>query len=557
MLNYDPASVYPSLTPVSTNACGEIPQAVGDTCRLIVLNLLKCVDYPFTKQATFNFSRLEQLAGLQLRLGDDLVDLEIEAVDKIIAKVADDPGPYYLKECELRLWKRIKEQAINGRRCGCGLTGLGDTFAALNIPYGSVQALDLVEKIMYMKMRVELEESITLAKERGPFAFFNFELEFDDNLQGQNPFYEMIRTEYSWLLKHLQMYGRRNVNWSCVAPTGSVSILTGTTSGIEPLFKPYYLRRRKVEHTNEDFIDQNGDKWQEYFVLHPQFKKWIDETHGYVEESNKLTQDELNYLYTLSPWYGSNAEEISSYNRIRIQSIVQHYTTSAISSTLNLPEDVTEQQVSDIYLQSWALGLKGVTIYRANSRTGVLIDMNKHQKSVTFEKRPEILQAKLLTFWNEGKRWLGVIGLKNDQPYELFAGEFSELIPIDTDKPATIKKVKEPDTHNQYWLSYYTDTTQRSLLLNNLGENIYGNYARLISGLLRHQMPINYVVSVLEKLRLEGNSIHTWRNGVIRLLKYYVTDGVSTGSLCKECGGQMVYQEGCKRCLQCLTTLCG
>jgi len=213
MLTYDPASVYPSLTPVSTNACGEIPQAIGDTCRLIVLNLLKCVDHPYTKHATFNFQRLEQLAGLQLRLGDDLVDLEIEAVEKIITKILHDSGPNYLKECELRLWKRIKEQAINGRRCGCGLTGLGDTFAALNMPYGSLEAFYLTEKIMSVKMRAELETSITLAKERGPFAFFNFELEFDDNLHGCNSFYEMIRNEYAWLLKHLQMYGRRNVNW--------------------------------------------------------------------------------------------------------------------------------------------------------------------------------------------------------------------------------------------------------------------------------------------------------------------------------------------------------
>jgi ribonucleoside-diphosphate reductase alpha chain len=559
MVDYDPASVYPSLKPVSTNACGEIPQAVGDTCRLIVLNLLKCVDRPFTAQATFNFQRLEQLAGLQLRLGDDLVDLEIEAVDKIINKIINDPGPDYLKDCELRLWKRIKEQAINGRRCGCGLTGLGDMFAALGLPYGSLAALELTEKIMYIKMRVELDTSITLAKERGPFEFFNFELEFDDNLQGRNSFYEMIRKEYPWLIKHLQMHGRRNVNWSCVAPTGSVSILTGTTSGIEPLFKPYYVRRRKIEHEHEDFIDQNGDKWQEYFVLHPQFKKWIIQTYDYLHtyELNNLTEKNLEYLYVFSPWHKSCAEEISSYNRIRIQSMVQHYTTSAISSTLNLPENVSEQQVADIYLQSWALGLKGVTIYRANSRTGVLVDIHKKQKSVAFEKRPEILPGKLSTFWNEGKKWLGVIGLKNDQPYELFAGEFPESMPIDVHKPSIIVKIKEANRHNQYWLSYSSDIEQRSLLLNNLGENIYGNYARLISGLLRHQMPTNYVISVLEKLRLDGDSIHTWRNGVIRLLKDFVTDGVSAGSLCKECGGQMVYQEGCKRCTQCLTSLCG
>lgn len=549
MLSYDPASVYPSLTPVSTNACGEIPQAIGDTCRLIVLNLLKCVDYPFTPQATFNFQRLEQLASLQLRLGDDLVDLEIEAVDKIITKILNDPGPEYLKDCELRLWKKIKEQAINGRRCGCGLTGLGDTFAALNLPYGSLQALELVEKIMYMKMRVELETSITLAKERGPFEFFNFQLEFDDNLQGRNPFYEMIRTEYSWLLKQLQMYGRRNVNWSCVAPTGSVSILTGTTSGIEPLFKPYYMRRRKIEHTQEDFIDQNGDKWQEYIVLHRQYKKWM-ELNGYDTTDEKVIAE----LYMVSPWNDSLAEELNSYNRIRIQSVVQKYTTSAISSTLNLSENVTEQQVSDIYMQAWALGLKGVTIYRTNSRTGVLIDIHKKQKSIAFEKRPEILEASLLKFYNDSFPWLGVVGLKDGSPYELFAGKFFGS--IDFIEKSFIQKIK--GIHfNEYWLHYSDGFEKLKLCLNNLGEDSYGNYARLISGLLRHKMPVNYVISVLEKLRLDDASIHTWRNGIIRLLKNYVKDGVSTGSICKECGGQMVYQEGCKRCLQCMTTLCG
>lgn len=558
MLDYDPASVYDSLKPVSTNACGEEPMAIGDTCRLIVLNLLKCVDNPFTKNATMNWERLSYLAALNLRLGDDLVDLEIDAVNNIIKKIQNDDLKNWkdnpLKQPELRLWGKIREQALLGRRCGCGFTGMGDMLAALNMRYDSDAALSFIEQVMKTKMRAELVTSIDLAIERGPFKLFNFHKEFDDHLQGQNEFYEMIQEEFSDLLPIMSQYGRRNVNWSTVAPTGSVSILTQTTSGIEPLYKPYYIRRRKIENGTIKFIDQNGDKWEEHLVIHPQFKEWIRLNHSWY--SDKSTLESIDILYNISPWAGSCAEDINYLNRIKMQSIVQKYTTAAISSTLNLPEDIMEKEVEDIYLHAYELGCKGVTIYRQNSRSGVLINPSKNP--IVFgdtipPKRPEILTAKIGMFPHNNEKWLAVVGLYEDRPYEIFTGKYNEDIGLGY--PATITKIKK-NGKNTYWLKYFTGEEWKNHNLTTIFNPEYANYARLVSGMLRHGMPLKYVISVLENLTVDQDHIFTWKNGVIRIFKQFMKDGEKTSYKCPECHGEVIFSEGCEKCLMCSWSRC-
>lgn len=557
MIEYDPASVYESLKPVSTNACGEEPMAIGDTCRLIVLNLLKCVDDPFTKYATMNWERLFDLASLNLRLGDDLVDLEINAVTNILKKIQNDDNKDWqnnpLKQPELRLWTKVREQAILGRRCGCGFTGLGDMLAALNMKYDSEEALAFVAQVMKIKMKAELETSIDLAIERGPFKLFNFHKEFDDHLNGTNEFYEMIRTEYFEYLPLLSKHGRRNVNWSTVAPTGSVSILTQTTSGIEPLYKPYYIRRRKLHDQNMkiDFIDQNGDKWEEHLIVHPQFKEWIILNHSWYSDKS----ENIDILYNLSPWAGSCAEDLNYLSRIKMQSIVQKYTSAAISSTLNLSEDVTEKEVEDIYLQAYEWGCKGVTIYRQNSRSGVLI---AHKNPVVFgdtipPKRPEVLDAKIGTFFHNEETWLAVIGLYGDRPYEIFTGKYDENIGVGY--PATIIKRKTYGK-NIYWLKYFTGEEWKIHDLTIIFKPEYANYARLVSGMLRHGMPLKYVISVLENLNVDQESIFTWKNGVIRIFKQFLKEGESATYKCPECSSEVIYSEGCEHCTMCSWSKC-
>lgn len=549
VLNYDPASVFSSLCPRTCNPCAEQFLEVHGACRLLSLNLLSCVDEPFTKNAQFNFQRLWKFASIQLRLGDDLVDLELEKVQEIITKIKEDTDPDDMKRNSLHLWMDIFYKTYAGRRVGCGLTGLGDVFAALNIQYGSEESLKLSEKIMSMKMRAELETNIQLAKERGSFSAWDFNLAYDENFHGRNAFYEMIREEYPYLIKQIQTYGLRSCNWSNIAPTGSLSLLTQTTSGLEPLYKPYYIRRRKINENEGrvDFVDQNGDKWQEYFVLHPLFKKWIGKDR--LEEFfDHWFKHDYETLYRLSPWYKSSADEVPYIQRLRINAILAKYCTNSISSTINLPSSVLDNEVSDIYMKACEMGLKGITIYRDGSRSGVLIEAHK-QLSVPFEKRPTELEARLLTFYNEGELWLGVVGLKDGRPYELFAGKFNK--PVDTNKPSYINKVKQIanfSSHNEYWLGYSDGNEYNFLLLNDLGHNSYGNYARLISGLLRHSMPVEYIISVLEKLHIEGAHIHTWRNGVIRLLKTFVQNGTVSEEKCPECQEKLIYQEGCKSC---------
>lgn len=546
MLNYDPSSVYESLTPLTTNACGEIPQAPGDTCRLIALNFLKCVDNPFTSNAQINYQRLYNLSSKQLRLGDDLVDLEIEYVEKIIQKIQNDPEPDYLKESEIRMWEKVKQQAINGRRVGCGLTGLGDMFAALGIKYGSDESLVVLKTVMKTKMRAELETSIQLSKERGPFKLFNFDQEFDETMHGCNSFYEMIREEYPYFLKQMQMYGRRNVNWSDVSPTGSVSILTQTTSGMEPLFKPYYTRRRKIEQGKVDFVDQNGDNWEEYFVLHPPFKKWVQ---NYYDHHNMMdgnfNENSLQVLYKLSPWYGSCAEELDYKQRIEVQSIIQKYTSAAISSTLNLPENVSEETVSNIYMLAYEMGLKGVTIYRSLSRSGVLIE----SKLVTFNehhapKRPEILECDVYRFFNDDQKWIAFVGVLEKRPYEIFLGLQSDIVFPEDINHGHIHKMKIDEKNQYHFMKNGVDYGNLAVCF----DPVYYNYAKFISSVMRHGMPIPSCIEVLKNMSTNTDSIHTWKNGVIRALKNYVIEGTISKEKCPECHEDLIYQEGCLSC---------
>jgi ribonucleoside-diphosphate reductase alpha chain len=552
--HYSTSSLYPDFKNASTNPCSEIAMQGGDSCRLIAINLFSYVDSPFTKKAKFNFEKFYQHTYEAQRLQDDLVELELESIERILAKIDSDPEPDYIKSVERQTWQLLYDFGKRGRRTGLGFTALGDAVAALGLAYDSEASIAAIDKMMRTKLEAEFDSSVDMAIERGAFA------DFDSAIENQSEFVHMMKKEFPKLHERMMKHGRRNISISTVAPTGTLSMLAQTSSGIEPVFLLSYTRRRKLNKNSENaavaFVDDMGDKWEEFTVYHPKLKNWMDITGEKNEEA--------------SPYYGSTAPEIDWMKRIEIQAVVQKYVTHSISSTINLPNEVSTDEVGQIYLEAWKKGLKGITVYRDGSRTGVLVDNRKVEANPVEEiveskapPRPERLAAKVVRFNNENEKWIGVVGLLNGKPYEIFTGraEDSFYLPAYVNEGWVIKG-REDSGISRYDFQYMDKDGYRVTIegLSRSFNQEYWNYAKLISGVLRHGMPILSVVELIEDLNLYSEYMNTWKNGVMRTLKQFIPDGTKAmDKKCPSCGDSegLVYEEGCLNCKSCGHSKCG
>jgi len=552
---YSTSSVYPGYENTSTNPCSEIAMQGGDSCRLIALNLYNFVEKPFTKDAKFLMEDFYKATYEGQRLMDDLVDLETEAIGRILKKVDGDDEPEHIKSVEKETWELLLKTGIEGRRTGLGFTALADMVAAMGMAIDSDKAIAKVEEIMKEKCRAEFDSSIDMSLSRGSFVGF------DANIEKTSEFIQMMEVELPEVYERMMKFGRRNISISTVAPTGTLSMLAQTSSGIEPVFMTHYKRRRKLnpEDTEEkvDFIDDSGDKWQEFTVYHHNLKKWMEIT-GETD-------------ITKSPYAGSTAPEIDWDKRVTMQAVVQKYVTHSISSTINLPNDVSLEKVSKIYLDSWKLGLKGITVYRDGSRSGVLIAIddkkddvleNTEFKETRAPSRPKRLDAKVVRFQNNKEKWIAVVGLLNGRPYEIFTGKTEDVFNM----PAAVEygwviKNRRADGSSQYDFQY-EDKEGYKVTMGGLSRSFdkeFWNYAKLISGVLRHGMPLHYVVDLIGKMNLYDANINTWKSGVVRALKTFIADGTKVSDhTCRECGDEgLVYEEGCLKCVSCGYSKCG
>ena len=567
VVNYSPDGVYEQFRPIASNPCGEQWMQAYDACRLLALNLFNIVKNPFTKDAKVDYNLLYEISYIQQRLADDIVDLEIEYVDRIIQKILIDPEPNEVKQTELTLWQNVKKVATESRRTGCGFTALGDMLAALGVRYDSDEAISITSTIMKTKLMAELDCSVDLAIQRGTFIGWErmYELQGSwtkegvDLEVGGNAFYDMLIEEFPEQTKRMFKYGRRNVSWSTVAPTGTVSIMTQTTSGLEPLFMGFYMRKKKINPSNKDaridFTDQNGDHWQEFPVLHPKFKDWIETNFIDVIDNtktdvNKLSNGKLEELFKESPWYKSCANDISWEKRINIQSVIQRYTTNAISSTLNLPKDVSKETVAGIYMEAWKQGLKGVTIYRDGCRSGVLVADTKKEsfKYIDAVKRPKDIDGNLYVTSVKGVKYGVIIGLVEDKPYEIFA--FNLPAQIKDSCNGKIIKVKK---------GHYNFECEDGTLRNIQEAAIKSDelvLTRLVSGMLRHGAKPQFVMEQIDKCDLE---VVSFGKAVSRILKKYCKEEeLINRSKCSNCGSSNLrMQEGCLSCLDCSHSKCG
>ena len=550
---------------VSTNPCGEIPLCPYDSCRLLALNLLSYVEKPFTKEASFNFDLFKQHVAKAMRLMDDIIDLELEKVELIINKIASDPEDDDVRRVELELWRKIKDMALKGRRTGLGITAEGDMLAALGMRYGSDEAIDFAVSV-HRTLAVEAyRASVGLAKERGAFGVFNFEKE-----QG-NPMIARILEAAPELREEMQKYGRRNIAMLTIAPTGTTSLMSQTTSGIEPVFRPVYKRRRKINPSDKDqvasFVDETGEKFVEYYVYHHQFVKWL-EINGYdTTNLQNISEEELDKMLKASPYYHATANDIDWVAKVKMQGAIQKWVDHSISVTVNLPNDVSEELVADVYRTAWECGCKGITVYRDGCRTGVLLDVKSKDnggkcKSEQSMRRPESIPADIVRFKNGPEDWIAFVGKQDDRPYEIFTGKIEEdamYIPK-TITRGNILKVSEADGSKRYDFQYQ----DRYGYINTIGgisrlfDEEFWNYAKLISGVLRYGMPIDKVVQLVDGLHLDSETINTWKNGVERALKQYIKDGTRGKGRCPQCGQEnMAYQNGCLTCMACGYSKCG
>ncbi len=548
---------------VSTNPCGEIPLCPYDSCRLLALNLLSYVDAPFTKDAKFNFDKFKEHVAMAMHLMDDIIDLELEKVELIIDKIASDPEDEDVRRVELELWKKIKDMALKGRRTGLGITAEGDMLAALGMRYGSEEAIDFAVKV-HKTLAVEAyRASVMMAKDRGAFGVFNFEKE------AGNPMVERILEAAPELRELMQKYGRRNIAMLTIAPTGTTSLMSQTTSGIEPVFRPVYKRRRKINPSDKDqvasYVDETGEKFIEYYVYHHQFVKWL-EINGYdISRLQTISEEELNEWLKASPYYKATANDIDWVAKVKMQGAIQKWVDHSISVTVNLPNEVTEELVAEVYRTAWESGCKGITVYRDGCRDGVLLDLKDKGKKGKCEigsiRRPESIPADIVRFKNGSEDWIAFVGKQDDRPYEIFTGKIEEdamYIPKSITN-GNILKVTEADGTKRYDFQYqdrygYVNTIGG---ISRLFDEEFWNYAKLISGVLRYGMPIDKVVQLVDGLHLDSETINTWKNGVERALKQYIKDGTRGKGRCPQCGQEnMAYQNGCLTCMACGYSKC-
>lgn len=549
---YSTSSVYPGFKNDSTNPCSEIAMQGGDSCRLIAINLFGFVDHPFTEKASFDYKKFYETTYEAQRLMDDLVDLELESIEKILAKIDADDEPSNIKTIERETWELLHETGKKGRRTGLGFTALADTMAAMGIKFDSEQSLEVVDQLMKTKCMAEFDSSIDMAVERGKFEGF------DPEIENTSLFVKMMQEEMPEVYGRMMELGRRNISISTVAPTGTLSMLAQTSSGIEPVFMLSYKRRRKINPTDTnarvDFTDDLGDSWQEFTVYHPKVKSWMDASG----------ESDLE----MSPYAGSTASEIDWSKRVDLQSLVQKYTTHSISSTINLPNDVEVGKVGEIYLQAWEKGLKGITVYRDGSRSGVLVSTDdksgKTTSNVDHTRRPKKLEAEVVRFQNDNEKWVAVVGLLNGQPYEIFTGKAEDafVLPNWVNRGWVIKRKKKKGVNSRYDFRFLDKDGYRVTIegLSRSFDKEYWNYAKLISGVLRHGMPLKYVVELVSGLHLYDEHINTWKNGVVRALKKFIPDGTqAVDKFCKKCKDPegLIYEEGCLKCKSCGDTKCG
>ena len=553
---------------VSTNPCGEIPLCPYDSCRLLAINLYSYVVRPFTKDAYFDYELFKKHTALAQRIMDDIIDLETEKIDQILAKIEADPETDEVKLSEKTLWQKIRSKTLQGRRTGVGITAEGDMLAALGLRYGTEEATEFSEELHKTLAVAAYGSSVVMAKERGAFEIF------DAKREEKNPFILRLKEADPQMYKDMKKYGRRNIACLTIAPTGTTSLMTQTTSGIEPVFLPVYKRRRKVNPNDTsvkvDFVDEIGDAWEEFIVFHHKFVTWM-EANGY-SASKQYSQEELDELIAKSPYNKATSNDVDWLQKVRMQGRIQKWVDHSISVTINLPADVDEELVGTLYIEAWKSGCKGCTVYRDGSRSGVLLsaeekkrkDCNCIEAPVIVAKRPRELEADIVKFQNNKERWIAFIGLANDRPYEIFTGINDEdegiFLPKNLTRGWIIKNVDEHG--NKRYDFQYTNKRGYKTTIEGLSEKFtpeYWNYAKLISGVLRYGMPIDQVIKLVQGLELNDESINTWKNGVERALKKYVLEGAEAkGQKCPNCGNEsLVYQEGCLTCTSCGASKCG
>lgn len=554
---------------VSTNPCGEIPLCPYDSCRLLAINLYSYVVNPFTPEAYFDFDLFKEHVALAQRIMDDIIDLELEKIERIINKIKNDPQNEEVKFTEQHLWEKIYQKSVQGRRTGVGITAEGDMLAAMGLRYGTQEATDFSVKVHRMTALEAYRSSVKMAEERGAFEVY------DKEREKNNPFINRIKDADPELYEEMKKYGRRNIACLTIAPTGTTSLMTRTTSGIEPVFMPIYKRRRKVNPNDPDvhvdFVDETGDAFEEYIVYHHNFLTWM-KVNGY-DTSKKYTQEEIDHLVSLSPYYKATANDVDWLMKVKMQGAVQQWVDHSISVTVNLPNNVDEELVNRLYIEAWKSGCKGCTIYRDGSRSGVMISVKKKtekddsmpcKQPEVIERRPEVLDCDVVRFQNNKEKWVAFVGVLNGYPYEIFTGlqddEEGIILPKTVTKGRIIKKVNEDGT-KRYDFQFENKRGYKTTVegLSEKFNKEYWNYAKLISGVLRYRMPIDNVCKLVGSLQLESESINTWKNGVERALKKYVTDGTEArGMKCPNCGKEtLVYQEGCLICKNCGASRCG
>jgi len=555
---------------VSTNPCGEIPLCPYDSCRLMAINLFSYVTDPFTKEAKFDFALFRKHVRLAQRLMDDLIDLEREKIQAILAKIKNDPQDEETKRTERKLWEKIDVKCREGRRTGLGITAEGDMLAGLGLRYGNEDAIQFAVEVQKILCLTAYRSSVEMARERGAFEVYDAERE------KHNPFILRIKEADHELYEEMAKYGRRNIACLTIAPTGTTSLMTQTTSGIEPVFKPVYRRRRKINpndtETHVDFVDENGDSFEEYIVYHHQFLKWM-KINGYNTDK-KYSEEEIDDLIKKSPYYKAAANDVDWVSKVKMQGAIQKWVDHSISVTVNLPNDVSEEMVNKIYVEAWKSGCKGCTIYRDGSRAGVLVSVKKKEDKkpsilpcsppeIT-EVRPQALDCDVVRFQNNKEKWVSFVGLLNGYPYEIFTGLQDDdegiLLPKSVTKGKIIKQVN-PDGTKRYDFQFENKRGYKTTV-EGLSEKFnpeYWNYAKLISSVLRYRMPVDRVIRLVSQLQLGDENINNWKNGVERALKKYIKDGTkATGQLCPNCGQEtLVYQEGCLICTNCGASRCG